>query len=52
MAQEGAGHYSTRPMKKSESAGKLLLLDGTFLLKLAVAQVVDTAVSVEGSWLP
>ena len=52
IAQKGAGHYSTRPMEKSEYAGQLLLLDKPFLLKLAAAQVVAAVVFVEGSWSP
>ena len=37
MAHEGVGNYSTRPKTKGEYAGKLLLLDRSFLLKLVAA---------------
>ena len=52
MAQEGAGLYTTRPKTKSEYAEKLLLLDRSFLLKLAAAQVAVALVFVEDSWSP
>ena len=37
MTQESAGNYLARPKAKSEYAGQLLLLDRSFLLKLAAA---------------